>query len=168
MAFNKKEYMKKWYQEHKAHRKEYMHNYTKEHKEMNRVKSSINMVKVRERKKQMILDYNIRYLRKHRKFFDWEFHCPKCWKIIAVTQVHNHHTNPEDKLFNISEGVRHNYEALTNELPKTIPICPECHKIITANERGHRMFKKYNSIPSSDLDVMFCSKIPVFKSKLKK
>ena len=80
-----------------------------------------------------------------------------------VTQVHNHHPNPEDKLFNISEGSHYSYEALTEELKKTMPICPECHKIITANERGHRIFKKYNSIPSADLAVMFCDKIPVFK-----
>ena len=165
MAFNKKEYFKKWYQDHKAHRKEYMHKYTKEHKEMNRVKSSINMSRMRERKKQMILKFNIWYLKRHRKFFDWEFHCPKCWKIIAVTQVHNHHTNPDDKLFNISEGVRKSYEELTNELPKTIPICPECHKIITANERWHRMFKKYNSIPSAELIVKLEEHVPGYKRR---
>ena len=165
MAFNQKEYYKKWYQDHKEHRKEYMHNYTKEHKELNRVRSSITTAKMRERKKQMILNYNIKYLKRHKKFFDWEFHCPKCWRVMMVTQVHNHHIKPEDKLFNISEGVRKSYEELTNELPKTIPICPECHKIITANERGHRMFKKYNSIPSADLAVKLAKHMPHFKRR---
>jgi hypothetical protein len=84
---------------------------------------------------------------------------------MMVTQVHNHHINPDDKLFNISQGCFRSYETLAEELKKTIPICPECHKIITANERGHRVFKKYNAIPSADLVVKFEEHVPGYKRR---
>jgi hypothetical protein len=70
MAKDRREYFKKYNQEHREHRLKQQKEYVKKHYEEHKVRTAIGMTNMYERKKQMVLDYNIKYLRKHRKFFD--------------------------------------------------------------------------------------------------
>lgn len=161
MAFNKKEYMKKWRAEHRKHINEYAKKYREEHLDMD----TLSKHEYYKKKKEFILSYNIRWLMDHWYYRDGKFYCPECGEEIDVTQVHNHHIEPESKLFNISQWRKYSIEMLEAELAKTKPICPQCHKLITARERNHWVFRELNTLTNAELIVKFAEHVPHFERR---
>lgn len=191
MTFNPKEYAAKWKAEHREHINEYMRKWRAEHIEESRKswakyrakhRKEINKraakyraehreeirnrnLKVYVEKKKMILSYNIKWLQEHWCYRDDKFYCPECGEEIDITQVHNHHIEPESKLFNICEWPHYSFEQLEEELVKTKPICPQCHKKITAEQRNYHVFKELNTMTNAELVVKFAEYVPGYKRR---
>ena len=141
----KKEYNKKYREEHKEKSQEYDKKYREEHKE----KISEYNKKYKEENKEKISEYNkkwreenkenrLEHAKAHRD--KRRAHCIEYLggKCVVCGTTHNlqfDHIKREGKKYTITEKITNYFTILKEELNKCQLLCVDCHKVKTKSER---------------------------------
>jgi hypothetical protein len=157
----KKEYNKKYREEHKEKSQEYDKKYREEHKE----KISEYNKKYKEENKEKISEYNkkwreenkenrLEHAKAHRD--KRRAHCIEYLggKCVVCGTTHNlqfDHIKREGKKYNITEKLTIKFDNLKEELDKCQLLCVPCHLEKTAKEWADIT---YNTVPLSKLNTM--------------
>lgn len=62
--------------------------------------------------------------------------CQKCKQTFPYFVYDFHHRNPQEKDFNIGQGIHKNWEEILDEIEKCDLLCANCHRFVTADLRG--------------------------------
>jgi len=157
----KREYNKKYREEHKEKSQEYDKKYREEHKE----KISEYNKKYKEENKEKISEYNkkwreenkenrLEHAKAHRD--KRRAHCIEYLggKCVVCGTTHNlqfDHIKREGKKYNITEKLTIKFDNLKEELDKCQLLCVPCHLEKTAKEWADIT---YNTVPLSKLNTM--------------
>ena len=114
----------------KEERKEYNKKYAEEHKE----KKAEYDKKYNELNREKIGEYK-REQRKERKAYCIEYLGGKCVKCGATERLEFDHIDRTTKKYNITRKVDRTFDILKEELNKCQLLCYDCHKVKTISER---------------------------------
>lgn len=148
---NKKEYWQKYYSENKydilQQKKEYyilnsdeLKKRKKEYYYKNKEKCLKKSREYQNKNRKQITDYNKKYYKERDKPLSKQIMkelkingCSICGYSKCVNALDFHHTNPTDKIFNMTANsiIKKSNEQITEELNKCILICSNCHREIT-------------------------------------
>ena len=157
----KKEYNKKYREEHKEKSQEYDKKYREEHKEKileynkkykeeNKEKISEYNKKWREENKKKISEY-AKAQRYEKRVICLEYLGGKCVKCGTTHNLQFDHIKREGKKYNITEKLTIKFDNLKEELDKCQLLCAPCHLEKTAKECADITHK---TVPLSKLNTM--------------
>ena len=125
---------KKYYREHKEERYEYQRGYIKTDKGKIACQKALDKYQRTDKGKKS-RDRSIKMHReKYKPIYD-NLKINGCAICGSYNRLDFHHTNPEDKKFNISHLLSYDNEDIITELNKCILLCRSCHTKIEYKEK---------------------------------